>query len=82
VTIEIKRPELEALIKKRLKTGRFHDVDELLTKALEALPENTESTLAPMPRKRLIDILTAPPFAGSDLKIERLREFPQPPVEL
>lgn len=37
MTIYIK-PELEALIQERLQNGPFHDVDELLTKALEALP--------------------------------------------
>jgi hypothetical protein len=38
VTIEIKTPALEALIHERLSNGTFHDVDELLTKALESLP--------------------------------------------
>ena len=81
MTIEIKRPELEALIHQRLKNGAFQDIDELLTKALQALPEDGEPALSPKPRKRLIDILMSAPFAGSELKIERLREYP-PPVEL
>jgi Arc/MetJ-type ribon-helix-helix transcriptional regulator len=64
VTIDIK-PEVKAAIDKRLQNGAFHDVDELLTKALAALPENGERHTSPKPRKRLIDILTSPPFAGS-----------------
>ena len=37
--IEITKPETEALIQQHLKSGRFHDIDELLTKALDALEE-------------------------------------------
>jgi hypothetical protein len=81
VTIEIK-PEVKAAIDQRLKNGDFHDVDELLIKALDALPESGEPLLSPKPRKRLIDILMSPPFAGSELQIERLNECPRPPIEL
>ncbi len=81
MTIEIK-PEVKAAIDERLKNGRFHDVDDLLTKALGALPENKDPNPAPKPRRRLIDILTSSPFAGSDLKVERLEEYPQPPIKL
>ena len=42
MTIQIKTPRLEALIQQRLGNGTFHDVDELLTKALEALPAKVE----------------------------------------
>ena len=28
-------------------------------------------------RKRLYDLLTQPPFSGSDLKVERQRDYPQ-----
>ncbi len=81
MTIEIK-PEVKAAIDKRLQNGAFHDVDELLTKALDALPGNGEPHVSPKPRKRLIDILASPPFAGSELQIERLKEYPQPPIDL
>jgi len=37
MTIEIHTPELEQRVKRRLQNGRFHDVDELFTKALDAL---------------------------------------------
>jgi hypothetical protein len=37
MTIEITRPETEALIRQCLQAGRFHDVDELLVEALGAL---------------------------------------------
>jgi hypothetical protein len=40
VTIEIKKPELEQLIEKRLRTGQFRDVEELLTTALTKLSDD------------------------------------------
>lgn len=39
MTLEITRPETEARIQRYLRSGQFHDLDELLTKALDALPE-------------------------------------------
>ena len=41
MTIEITKPESEALIERHLRSGRFHDVDELLKKALGSLDEQT-----------------------------------------
>jgi hypothetical protein len=38
MTIEIHRPELEALIMERIKFGGFHDVEDALTQALETSP--------------------------------------------
>jgi len=39
MTIEITKPETEALIQRHLQSGRFHDIDELLVSALDALDE-------------------------------------------
>ena len=35
MTLEITRPETEARIQRYLRSGQFHDLDELLTKALD-----------------------------------------------
>ena len=35
MTLEITRPETEARIQRYLRSGHFHDLDELLTKALD-----------------------------------------------
>ncbi len=40
MTLEITRPETQARIQRYLQSGQFHDLDELLTKALDALPES------------------------------------------
>ena len=41
MSIEIHQPELERRLRERLQSGCFHDVDELLTKALDALSESS-----------------------------------------
>jgi hypothetical protein len=51
MTLEITRPETEARIQRYLQSGQFHDLDELLTKALDALPE-PEAAEAPEPERR------------------------------
>jgi hypothetical protein len=48
MTIEITKPETEALIERHLRSGRFRDIDELLKKALGSLDEQAQSpALAP-----------------------------------
>jgi Arc/MetJ-type ribon-helix-helix transcriptional regulator len=39
VTIEIKKPELEKLMQEEIQSGRFENVDDLMTQALRALRE-------------------------------------------
>jgi hypothetical protein len=39
MNIEIRQPELERRVREGIQSGRFHDVDELLIKALDALSE-------------------------------------------
>jgi uncharacterized protein (DUF433 family) len=39
MNIEIQRPELDRRVRDGVQSGRFHDVDELLTKALDSLAE-------------------------------------------
>ncbi len=77
MTIEIKTPELEALIEERLQSGAFHDIDELLTKALVALQEYPGST-AKKPKKNFAQFLLESPLPGSGLRIERRKDCPLP----
>jgi uncharacterized protein (DUF433 family) len=39
MSIEIHRPELERRVRESIRSGRFRDVDELLSKALDALSD-------------------------------------------
>ena len=41
MSIEIQEPELERRVREGIRSGRFRDVDELLTKALDALSESS-----------------------------------------
>jgi hypothetical protein len=76
MTIEIHKPELEALIRQRMESGAFEDVEDVL---IEALKSTTEPPVLPLkPRRNLVDILSEPPFGGSNLDIERQRDYPRP----
>jgi hypothetical protein len=55
MTLEINRPETEARIQRYLESGQFHDFDELLTRALDALPEPKSATPERRTGQSLID---------------------------
>jgi len=45
MTIEIHRPDLEALILERMESGRFQDVEELLLQAIKSSALRAEGNL-------------------------------------
>jgi Arc/MetJ-type ribon-helix-helix transcriptional regulator len=53
MTIEIHQPELERRVREEIQSGHFRDVDDLLTKALDALHEKQEQTASPHPETEL-----------------------------
>lgn len=55
MTLEINRPETEARIQRYLQSGQFHDLDELLTKAFDSLPEPEPIPPARRTGQELID---------------------------
>jgi hypothetical protein len=73
MTLEITRPETEARIQRHLQSGQFHDLDDLLTKALDALPE-PEAAAPPERRtgQALIDAFAEIRGLLSDEEIDRL----------
>jgi len=61
MNIEIRTPELEQRMRAQIRSGQFHDVDELLTKALDALEEKGTAPpplpdLRPAGRKSLVEV--------------------------
>lgn len=52
MNIEIRTPELEQRMRVQIQSGQFHDVDELLTKALDALEEKGTAQPAATPYQR------------------------------
>ena len=79
MTIEIRRPELERLVREEILSGHFADVDDLLIEALHALREKSgaasSSQAAGTPKKNLAQFLLESPFAGSDLDLERRQDY-------
>lgn len=72
------KPETERLVQEEIQRGHFHSVDELIVQGVHAWREKHHAE-APQnkPRKKLYDLLTQPPFAGSELTIERQKDFPR-----
>jgi hypothetical protein len=76
MTIEIHRPELEALIQERMKSGAFENIEDVLMQALRSEPSTTETLGAPKPqrpegRKSLAQLFAESPFKGLDIDFER-----------
>jgi hypothetical protein len=76
MTIEIHKPELEALIMERMKIGGFHNVEDALMQALEASPVGKPA--APAKNRTSADLIAAmqeSPYR--ELEIEPAR-YPMP----
>jgi Arc/MetJ-type ribon-helix-helix transcriptional regulator len=82
VTVELK-PETERLVQEEIQRGHFHSVDELIVQGVTAWREKHQAA-SPLPiqarkrRKNLADFLLESPFAGSELIIERQKDYPRP----
>lgn len=79
MTIQLK-PEQERIIQEEIESGHFRSPDEVLDHALAALREKKPplQTKPKRPRRNLADVLSEPPFAGSELNLERIKDFPRP----
>jgi Arc/MetJ-type ribon-helix-helix transcriptional regulator len=77
MTIEIRNPELETLIRERMQTGRFSSVEEVLLEALRFAPSSKETTSSEGPQARtgadLIAALQASPYKEINLEPQRDR---------
>jgi len=72
-------PETERLVQEEIERGHFHSVDEVIEQAVYALREKHRvEQSSPRARKKLYDLLTQPPFAGSELNLERQKDYPRP----
>ena len=78
MTVELK-PETERLVLEEIRSGHVVSADELIVFGVNAVREKTQTTQPPRPpsRKKLYDLLTQSPFAGSGLELERVRENPR-----
>jgi Arc/MetJ-type ribon-helix-helix transcriptional regulator len=87
MTIEIHQPELERRVREGIESGRFHDVDELLTKALDALHEKETAPAGqltqpkrprPEGKKSLVELFAESPLKGLDLDFSRSKSIGRP----
>ena len=76
------RPETERLVQKEIKNGHVRTVDELIVQGVRALREKSRArkhaSATRKPRKSLADVLSEPPFAGSELDLTRQKDYPRP----
>ena len=77
MTIEIRQPELEALIRQRMDSGAFRSVEDVLMQALKSLPP-AEHSKPRQPKKNFADFLMSSPLRGSGLILERTKDYPRP----
>ena len=76
MTIEIHRPELEALIRERMESGAFQNVEDVLMQALKSSETTTETRTAPHRRRpegrrSLAQLFAESPLKGLDIDFER-----------
>jgi len=76
MTIEIHSPELEALIRERMKRGGFHNVEDALIQALETSPVG-DGKPAAAPKNRtgadLIAAMQSSPYREIEIEPARYR---------
>ena len=78
MTIELHKPELEALIMERMKTGGFRTIEDALMRALEAAPAPREEPVAPAKNRTGSDLIAAMQESQNrELEIEPAR-YPMP----
>lgn len=73
MTIEITRPETEALIHEYLESGQFGDIHQLLNEALDALRQRNGqggSIAQSAGRKSLAQLFAESPFKGLDVEFD------------
>ena len=75
MTIQINKPELEALINERLQSGAYKDAEDVILHALKSSPAAEAPTAAisrrPIGRKNLVQLFADSPFKGLDIDFER-----------
>lgn len=78
MTIQLK-PEQERIIQEEIRSGHFRSADEVLDHALAALLEKESHVREQRkPGENLLEVLSQPPFAGSELNLERQKDYPRP----
>jgi len=67
MNLEIHKPELVERVNAHIQTGQFHDADELLEKALDALDEQATAAAPAATGAVVLAALQARPYPDLDL---------------
>jgi hypothetical protein len=73
--IEIHTPELEDLIRDRMASGEYQNVEDVLMQALKAAASS--AAVGPKSKKRLGQFLLESPLRDSGLKLDRKKDHPR-----
>jgi Arc/MetJ-type ribon-helix-helix transcriptional regulator len=73
MNLEIHKPELAQRVQAQIQSGHFHDTDELIEKALDALDERTPGALPTATGAVVLAALQASPYRDIDLTPPRVR---------
>ena len=78
MTVELNEAT-ERLVLAEIERGNFSSVEEVVSQAVASLSEKASagSAGAGLRRKGLYELLTAAPFAGSELNCERQLDYPR-----
>jgi hypothetical protein len=84
MNLEIHKPQLMQRVNAHIQAGHFHDADELIEKALDALDEDArdagKSSAPPVtPHGSLHGFFMNSPLRGANLDLERVRDYPRAP---
>jgi hypothetical protein len=70
MTIQITKPEVEALINQRLQSGAFKDAEDVILQALQSSPPKPQTTIPDAPPPKNIEELFAP-LRGLNIEFSR-----------
>ena len=73
MNLEIHKPELVQRVNAHIQAGKFHDLDELLEKALDALDQPTPNATLTETGAVVLKALQASPYPDIDLIPPRVR---------
>ncbi len=77
--IEIHKPELENLIRERMESGGFENVEDVLMQALKSSSVSGRPAVPPRkPKKSFGQFLLESPLHNSGLSLERRKDYPRP----
>ncbi len=74
MTIQITKPEVEALINQRLQSGKFRDAEDVILQALQSSPSRPLRTVQPDPAyrsKSLREVFEAVKGLADDIDFSR-----------